>query len=231
MGVYDPLPGFYRAVFVESWKLFVRVENAAGLILITVLVCFKFFVGYLGISIIIQGCLLWYYLKIINQTAFDTDALPEIGTSEYFDIIKSPILFLFALIIVLLPCKFFIMVEQHTGIELPVIRWILIITGLFFFPAELLAIAVLEDSSVLVRPDYLLKSVTRAFCPYLIVVVLFSVAWQLQLLTVDYRQLPNTNLFTAGQHLFTNLGAQVLAVIAMRSIGLFYRHYTYYFAW
>jgi len=28
-----------------------------------------------------------------------------------------------------------------------------------------------------------------------------------------------------------NLGLQVVAIIAMRAIGLFYRHYTCYFQW
>ena len=35
---------------------------------------------------------------------------------------------------------------------------------------------------------------------------------------------------TAG-HLILNLAVQVIAILAMRSIGLFYRHYSCHFAW
>jgi hypothetical protein len=39
----EPLPDFYRMVFVESWKLFTTPDNITGLVFIFVAVCFKFF--------------------------------------------------------------------------------------------------------------------------------------------------------------------------------------------
>jgi len=38
------ISGFYRAVFVGSWKAFVGQAGIAGLVFVTVVVCFKFFV-------------------------------------------------------------------------------------------------------------------------------------------------------------------------------------------
>ncbi|MHC4417571.1 MAG: hypothetical protein ACYSU6_03180, partial [Planctomycetota bacterium] len=40
----EPLPGFYRAVFIDSWKLFLDPENAISLVFVATVVCFKFFI-------------------------------------------------------------------------------------------------------------------------------------------------------------------------------------------
>ena len=39
----EPLPGFYRAVFVDNWKLFLDPANATSLVFVVAVVCFKFF--------------------------------------------------------------------------------------------------------------------------------------------------------------------------------------------
>ncbi|MHC4682343.1 MAG: hypothetical protein ACYTEK_27090 [Planctomycetota bacterium] len=49
--------------------------------------------------------------------------------------------------------------------------------------------------------------------------------------TSGYGQLINRNASIIALHLFANLAVQVTAIIAMRSIGLFYRHYSCYFPW
>jgi len=46
----QPLPGFYRAVFLDSWKLFINPQNAAPLLFVAAVVCFKFFTGHLDYS-------------------------------------------------------------------------------------------------------------------------------------------------------------------------------------
>ena len=51
----EPIPGFYRAVFVDSWKLFVRAQNAKGLVFVTAAVCFKFFTGHTDYSFEMGG--------------------------------------------------------------------------------------------------------------------------------------------------------------------------------
>ncbi|MBA7639498.1 hypothetical protein ES703_47156 [subsurface metagenome] len=79
-----PIPGFYRAVFVNNWKLFIKPENATSLVFIVAAVCFKFFLGerICGMNyisyIVVWGWLLGFYLNIIYETAFGIDKLPEI---------------------------------------------------------------------------------------------------------------------------------------------------------
>jgi hypothetical protein len=39
----DPIPGFYRAVFVDTWKIFINPQNATPLVFVIAIVCFRFF--------------------------------------------------------------------------------------------------------------------------------------------------------------------------------------------
>ena len=79
----EPDPGFYRAVFVDAWKLFFDPENAASLVFVAAVICFKFFLspsmccGYIAF-VVVWGWLLGFYLNIIHETAFGIDKLPEI---------------------------------------------------------------------------------------------------------------------------------------------------------
>jgi len=67
--------------------------------------------------------------------------------------------------------------------------------------------------------------------PYLLVAGMFLLAWELQLRTVGYGELIGSDKLFVGLHLLGNLAVQVLVIISMRSIGLFYRHYGCYFPW
>jgi len=46
----EPQSGFYRAVFVDSWKIFASRANATGLVFVTAAVAFKFFAGHTDYS-------------------------------------------------------------------------------------------------------------------------------------------------------------------------------------
>ena len=243
-----PLAGFYRAVFVESWKLFVRPRNATGLVFVAAAVCFKFFTGHtdysvtlpgfriqaptgLAITLAAWGCLFWYYMEIIRVTAMDAEELPDVYMGGLFgfirNVIKSLSVFALALLVVLLPSIIYTAVSQQTG----VVSKILSLGGLFAFPAAVLAFAVGRDVEIAFRPDYILKPVAKAFWPYLTVAALFLLAWQLQLLTTGYGELFGRGRWVIALHLAANLGVQAVAIIAMRSIGLFYRHYSCHFPW
>ena len=42
---HHPVPGFYKAVFLQSWKMFFNRASITGLVFVTAAVCFKFFAG------------------------------------------------------------------------------------------------------------------------------------------------------------------------------------------
>jgi len=247
-----PLAGFFRAVFADSWKLFIKPENATGLVFVGAVVCFKFFVGHTDYSwtfggfrfqaptgFIVAlgswGCLFWYYMEVIYSAALDVEELPDVYMGGLFgfiwNIIRSLSIFAFALLVVQLPCIVFLVVSKQTGIELPLVSHILAITGLFAFPMAILTFSVGRDITMVFRPDFILKPIVNAFWPYLAVVGFFVLVWELQSRTIGYGQLSGKGTIVIGLHLLANIAVQAVALVSVRSIGLFYRHYDCYFPW
>ena len=238
----EPVPGFYRAVFVNNWRLFVDPENATSLVFVVAVVCFKFFLAracccnYVS-YVVIWGWLLGFYLNIIYETAYDIDTLPQIylgtGITFLWYILKPFLIFFATMVTVQLP--FIIALTQRQDADLvgestwqmPIALQVLFVLGLFLFPAAILTIAVGKDLSLL-RPDRLFAPVFRAFLPYLIVVAWLVAASILEMQTSQYTA---AGLGTTARDLSLNLVVQVFAIIAMRSIGLFHLHYSCYFAW
>jgi len=218
---FEPEPGFYRAVVIDSWKLFARPQNATGLVFVIAAVCFKFFTGHTDYSFTIMdtfrvlapiglvvtlsawGCLFWYYMEIICTTANDTDELPDVYMGGLFgyiwNVIKSLTVFAIGLFAVL--------------------------------PMAILTFSAGGDVLMVFRPDYLYKPVAKAFWPYLLTAGLFVLACELQLRTIGYGRLIGSDILVIGLHLLANLAVQALVIVSMRSMGLFYRHYSCYFPW
>ena len=248
----DPLPGFYRAVYVDSWKLFTKPENMTGLVFIATAVCFKFFTARLNFNVDIVGpwrsieiyvplgyilhtaawgFLFWYYMEIIYSTAFEIEELPEVVMGGFYGfiwhIIKSIYTFVIALFVVELPFLIASVILKITGIEWPVLQRVFMLGGLFLFPMAILTVAIGRELTML-RPDYLLVPIFRAFKPYLAMSMLLGAAGFLQMQASQYA---GQEPVTAATQLLLNLIAQVLILMAMRAIGFFYKHYTCCLPW
>ena len=209
-------------------------------------VCFRFFLAracclnYVA-SFIIWGLLFGCYLSIIHQTAHDQDVLPEVdvGTSITFlwHVIEPIFIFSYTLFLVESPFLITLWVAGKHGITanevwsghapLRLLLQVLQIAGLFLFPAAILSLAVGQDFTLL-RPNYLLAPIFRAFLPYLTVVLLLVATCCLEMHTTQYT---SKNEMVTAKHLSVNLLVQVLAIFSMRSIGLLHRHYGGYFKW
>ena len=250
-----PVVGFCRSAFIGGWQMFIKLENAAGLVFVVAAVCFKFFVGHrdyswtmggfrfqaplgLVVTLAAWGCLFWYYMEIICSTAFDVEELPDVYMGGLFgflwNIIRSLCIFAIALVVVQLPCIIFLVVSRKVGIEprlVEVISHILAIAGMFAFPMAILTFSVGRDITMVFRLDYILKPIVNAFWPYFAVVVFFVLVWELQLRTTGYDDLLGRSKIVVGLHLLANIAVQALAIVSMRSIGLFHRHYSCYFSW
>ncbi|MBN1805018.1 MAG: hypothetical protein JW837_07195 [Sedimentisphaerales bacterium] len=240
----EPLPGFYRAVFIDNWKLFFDSENVTSLVFVVAVVCFKFFThGSCCCAFVtyyaVWGWLFGFYLNIIYETTFEIDKLPEIylGSSITFlwYIIKPLFLFSITMAVVQLPCiiRFFMLKEQ--GLSLDDIRQlefgllhVLFIFGLFLFPMAILTASV-GQTFTFFRPDYLLRPIFRAFLPYSVTVLLLVFAAFLEMRTAQF--IRGAGLPATVGHLVLNLAVQVVAIFSMRSIGLFCRHYNCYLSW
>jgi len=249
---HDPLPGFYHTVFINSWKIFVRPANATGLVFVATAVCLKFFAGHVDysfnfpgfrfqaplgliISVAVWGALFWYYMEIICSTAFEEDQLPETYMGDFFgfvcNIVKCVYLFLLALAIAELPFYIILSMLKKAGVETPWLGHVLMVAGLFIFPMVVLALSVGRDMCMVFRPDYIFMPIMRALWPYVVVTGLVMVAALLQWETVGYGRIIGESKSVVAMHLTANIAVQALLLIAVRAIGLFYRHYSCYFRW
>ncbi|MHC5061069.1 MAG: hypothetical protein ACYTFK_08300 [Planctomycetota bacterium] len=249
----EPVPGFYREVFVRSWKTFFKPSGITGLIFVAAAVTFKFFmrdadysftvpgnyvvhlpIGWI-VTITAWGCLCWYYMEIIRDAAIDEDELPGIdigaGFSFVWSVFVSIYLFVVALIVAQLPFMIAAVVLRKIGIESSGLSCTLTLAGLLSFPMVILILTTGPQLWMVLRVDYIWTPIIKAFRPYLIVAGLVVLAGVLQWLTVAYSQVPGSDRGVAGLHLAGHLGAQVVVIISMRSIGLFYRHYSCYMMW
>ncbi len=243
----EPIPGFYGAVFVDTPKVLANRQNITTVVFLIAVVCFRFFLAracclnYVS-TVVIWGWLFGFYLNVISRTAIDDDLLPEIdlGTSVTFVLyILGPFfVFFYTLFLVELPflitfslthrqygVTFENLWSSHYGVHL--LLQILLLGGLSLFPAAILTTAVGKDFTLL-RPDYLLAPILRAFLPYLTCAALLTATFLLQIHIPQYTGAPPA---VAAGHLALNLLVQVLAIMSMRAIGLFYRHYGGYFKW
>ncbi len=248
--IAEPIPGFYRAVFVDSWKIFADRENVPSLVFVAAAICFKFFLAraiccmnYITFAVV-WGWLLGFYLNIIRETAFEIDTLPKIylgeGVSFLWNIIKPFLVFTFTLFVVLIPFFITLSLLQDKGITtrnmwqaeigLRLLLQVLFILGLSLFPMAILSTAVGRDLTLL-RPDYILLPLFRAFKPYLVVAALLITVGALEMQTKQFNPSAKATILSVTGHLFLNLVIQVIAIITMRAIGLFYRHYTCYLPW
>jgi len=248
----EPIPGFYHAVFIDSWKLFTNPNNAAGLLFILIFVVFKFLTANQNFSLHIQGhwlsfdfyfplgwvsrgaawgCLFWFYSEMIYATGFDQDELPIVTIGGFYGliwiIVKSVYAIFVILLVVALPFIVAFLILKWLQVEWPQLLYPLLFAGLFLLPISVLTVAVGRDLTML-RPDYLLAPIFKAFTPYLVTAVILGGAIISQIYTSQYAgQSPGL----AAGFLLLNLLVQAFVLIAMRSIGLFYRHYSCHLSW
>jgi ribosomal protein S27E len=248
----EPLPGFYRAVLVESGQIFTNPENITGLVFIAIAVCLKFFTAGMNYTMTVPGraysvdiplpfgwilrvaawgFLFWYYMEIIYSTAYEQEKLPDVivgGFSGLFlRIVKSVYIFIIMLVVVELPFFIAALISRWMGAEWPVLLYTLMFAGLFLFPMAILTVAIGKDL-MLLRPDYFLITISRAFKPYLVTALLLGAAAVLAMLTSQYSG--RSSVVDTG-YLLLNLTVQVVLLLAMRSIGLFFRHYNCLLPW
>ena len=253
-----PFSGFYRAVFVDSWKLFARRKNVTGFVFIAAIVCFKFLfrhqnyniaiallsgrsitfnwpIGYM-ITAISFGFLFWYYMQIVYSTAFETDNLPVATINGFRGFLQkafgSVYIFFMAIAAVELPCIIAAIILKTMEVEMDWLLWILGIAGLFIFPIVVLSISICKDLLMAIRPDNIFVPIVRATKPYLVTAGILMTAAAIQWITFGhYGVKTGQSICLTGWLLAADIGAAFFMIVAMRTIGLFYRHYNCYLRW
>ena len=249
----EPISGFYRAVLIDNWKIFINPKNITGFAFILTAVVFKFFTANRNLSLFIQGpwlsfdiyipfgwaCrvfawgfLFWYYREIIYSTGFDEEDFPVVILGGFYSFVWKVFESIYTLFIILLVIglpafiAYFILYKMDS--ELPVLLYSLFFLGVFLLPTAIMNIAIGKDLTLL-RPDYLFKQAFRDFVPNFIMFALLAIAIFLQVHVKQY-SLSQASRDT-GINLLLNCAVQMLFVYAIRSIGLFYRHYSCHTPW
>ncbi|MBN1973185.1 MAG: hypothetical protein JW787_06070 [Sedimentisphaerales bacterium] len=248
----DPIPGFYRAVLIDNWKIFFNPKNITGIIFIMIAAVFHFFTANLNFVMtmpgragpfdipvpfgytcrgITWGFLFWYYSEIIYSTGFDEENFPEIIFGGFYSFIWKIILSVYTLIMIFivvgLPALIIYFIFQKTVSENHVLSYLLIMFGLFLLPAAVMNAAAGRDLTLL-RPDYLIKQAARDFIPYCVIYLLLSAAILLQMFARQYN--PNEPSAIAID-LAINLAVQLVFIFAIHAAGLFYRHFSCHAPW
>lgn len=248
-----PLPGFYRAIFVDGWKgLFVK-DSILGLVFCLAMAVFQFYLGDLDYSFSVTGAagggfrpplivgwitqfftlggLCWYYFQIIGSTAMYPESLPELDIGFGFEylgnLIKSIYLFIVAAFLSLIPSMAAAAWLESLGI---VSMWVKLglmsVSGLLF--GLLLAIFGMDTPPwvALFRPDTLIRTIIKTFRPYLVTTIIADIAfvgWFLSLFTFATNK--DMTTFKTVLFLIARLAAVIGMLYAMRVVGLYCRHF------
>jgi hypothetical protein len=255
--IEDPLPGFYEAVLKNSLPAIFNKQGLTTLMFILLVTALKFFTEHLNfvmkipcnsggcvpiympfgwaIAGLVWGGLFWVYAEIIYSTAFDIEVLPQIdfegGFGYFFKAFRSLFSFLMALLICLLPTVIFRYIFSILGITSKLAHLPFVVLAMFLFPMAVLTVSIGRDIMMLFRYDYFFSPIRKAFKHYLFMAVFFNIVWQLQYMTQNYGDIMNKSAIIIGLNLAFVLLVQIMIVLAMRTAGLFYRHFACYFKW
>jgi hypothetical protein len=182
------------------------------------------------------GLLFWYYLEVIRAATFEGTLVAEVYLGDdmwerVFNMIKGLWVFAFGLLLTMLPYSIWLGLTRSLDMRPGLVGAVLNAWGLLTFPVVILNYGINRDISMLARVDLMIKPVLKALLPYLMAAGMLILTWQLFLCTKAYAGFPRTQQTTAFLHLGARLLLQLLAIISMLAIGLFYRHYYCYFDW
>jgi hypothetical protein len=201
------------------------------------------YIAGMAVKIVFWGWFAGIYFNIIYDTAYNNDDLTDeveepitaITTAFLSSIGRPMLLFYYAVVGALLPwiigmTLLAIIGTFIGGIAARIFIIVLFSGSVFLFPAALLTAAVTEDI-LSMRPDYFLKPVIKAFCPYLVVAAFTAAAGVFWYLVGDSDAVAMASKPRVALELLLTIGFQFFAIITMRAIGLYYRHYQCYFPW
>ena len=241
---------FFKDAFASFYIVFKGTGNVVNMLILLVLCAFLPVLGYVGCygfigQVIVLGWFCAFYFNTILEVARGEDDLPSIGGVEgwWGSIFRPLLLFVGVYAFCMIP---FLVYTFSVGLGSfdPLVALALQLLGVFVGPMALLSVA-LGDSIGALRPDLMIKSIVNAFVPYLAVWlmlgVIFAGAVLLLIGVVAATVLGNLGNDTGViGWLASSFGLQILAlwlvygygaVVAMRIIGLFYRHFKHRFAW
>lgn len=243
----EPLPGFYTNVFRGTAAAFVQKESLFGIILCVTLTAFHFVIGDTDYSFtmgglrpplavgwaatfICAGYLLWYFMETVSVTVMENDILPEIFIGSGFvfigESIKSIYTFIAAFAVAAIPGATLTALLHKYGISYDWLSILIALLSMSMLPMILGIFASGLPLWKIFRYDQIIRVIVGAWRPYLLTVAITFVALASVYLTIGFFATnpnvarPNAVLMFAGRLL-----SVFMMIVAMRTIGLFSRHY------
>lgn len=247
-----PVEGFYTSVFIYNWNVFLRPENAPSLVFLIAMVFFQYFAGWSDTSfslpgfavnlpvgwitmILTWGSLFWYYIETVHQMTVGEESLPELdlgsGFSFIWTVIRSIYFFMVSLVLAELPFVLAGTLMEQAGLTFPGMHIALSLAGLYLFPMVLLTLSSADNFLWVFRIDALVIPIVRAPAAYTLTSLMACSA----VIGLYGMMLWGMSLKDNGEvpwyYLFVSVTLQVYMIFAMRTVGLFYRHYRCWFKW
>lgn len=251
-----PYPRSFLADVAHSLLFFIEPENLPSLAIVWLFTAFAILSS--GVSslmlgpgfgfmlapafvitvVVIVGWVGSYCMRLIEETVADEDDLPGTTSGGFFESVLRPLgLFAAAWVCLLLPVIAMAVVELTWGLPIPTLWYqMAAVAAVFMWPMAVLCVSI-GGITVFARADLMIASVLRTFVPYLLVWLLLAITglltWYVcRLLATPPpgRPSPLANHPLPATVLIGWVFAYA-TIIAMRIIGLYYRHYKQRFAW
>jgi hypothetical protein len=189
---------------------------------------------------LISGYLCTFYMTVILETAAGEDELPNVWISNVFeDVVVASLRFAGTVAWVMLPASFVAIIEYiNLGQIHWNVVWLLAAAGLVFWPVVVLGVSV-GGGFYGLWPLRIIRTAAAAPLAYLAMCVVLLIAAAIAALPYlpVYRNLLGSLAGLTNRSflwLFTVVNSTIsayAAIVAMRAIGLYYRHYKRKFPW
>ncbi len=230
--------GRFTRDLLGSFALLLEPGNVITLLIIAFLylwmdlLAYSRTLGLIGMGLV-GGYLCAYYLSVIAETAGGEDDLPSVKVTNAVDDILLPLFqVMVTLLLVMAPALLVDIGSRIFDWEVSSTTYhALMIMGAFFWPAMVLIVAI-GGSLRGLWPHTIIRTALAAPLAYLLLWIFLLLPWLLEWVTYSDLIPPATNARAAfGLSIAGALWSAVTLTLAMRAIGLYYRHFKHRFPW
>ncbi len=257
----DPLPGFFEAVFRKTLPVLFNRKSVTGLVFVLFLGIFNYYISganwvisfyaqmvcrvvdiYIPLGLISSICLwavmMWYYMQVIYETAFDVEHLPDIYMGGTVTLVINAFMAIYSFWLALAVSAgpyigLQIAVEKisEPHIMLYILKYVFFVWAALTFPIIFINIAMVRRLFVALRPDYIIKPMLKAPKRYIFVSLCCAGVFVLacNIPSYDRSNPPSGEFFML--EVFLACFTQIAALSLARAMGLFVRHNNACTAW
>lgn len=243
-GVIEPRRPYW-AELAGSFLFFLDAGSFVTFLIIVMINLWTVPLSYAGLFgtiglLLISGYLCTFYMSVILETASGEDELPNVWIDSVFDdVVLAAVRFIGTWAWVLLPAMAFAIIEfvNYGQVHWDIVT-VLAVVGLLFWPVVIMGVSIGGGFFglwpwTIIRTAAAAPLAYAALCAVLLIAAGLAAlphsALYLDAITTVGKQ-TNRSLFWSVTFLNSTLSAYAI-IVAMRAIGLYYRHYKHKFPW